>query len=140
MATTINPKTKPLSEIIQQECTLRQVKEINLVVFNHGVRFEANKISMYFREGMNKYIIVLQGHSGYLVNTEFEPHHGQSEFLFLCLQDEAKKKKDPVLINFFTYTFYDKNMEEVIDGRNNPSDIETTEEIKNRQHNLADNV
>ena len=109
----VSPDKRSLSEILQHDCILRQFKEIDIEVFNHGVYFKATKISMYFRTQMNKYIIVLQGTNGYLINTEFEPHLAQSEFLFLCLQDEANKKKDPILINFFTYIFYDNNMKEV---------------------------
>jgi hypothetical protein len=117
MASKANEQAKSLREVIEQECKIRRFKDVNLVVFNHGVRFEANKMFLYFRQLTNKYIIVLQGGSGYLVNTEFEPHHGESEFLYLSLQDEAQKKNDPILLNFFTYVFYDNNMDEVIDPK-----------------------
>lgn len=116
MASAANEQTQPLKEILQNECKVRRFKDVNLVAFNHGVRFESNKIILYFRAKTNKYIIVLEGKTGYLVNTEFEPHHGESEFLYLCLQDEAQKSNDPILLNFFTYVLYDENMNEVIDS------------------------
>jgi len=115
MTTTTLGNIKSLHEIINHEYEERNYKDINLAVFSEGVRYVADKLFMCFSALKKGYYIVLRTDKGTLVSTDFNSIQAESEFSFLSRQDLAAKQGIPILINFFSYTFYTKNGEAVVD-------------------------
>ena len=115
MITTALGNIRSMSEIMKHECEERNFKEVNLPVFNNGVRYVADRLFMCFNGIKRGYFIMLNTDKGALVSSDFNSIQAESEFSFLSSQDSAAKQGIPILINFFSYTFYNKNGEAIID-------------------------
>jgi hypothetical protein len=108
MTTTTMGNIKSMDEIIKHEYEERNYKEVNLAVFSNGVTYIADKLSMCFSAVKKGYYIVLRTDRGTLVSGDFNSIQAESEFSYLSRQDSASKQGLPILINFFSYTFYGK--------------------------------
>jgi hypothetical protein len=113
MTTIAIDNIKFMDEIKKHEYEERNFKEVNLAVFSNGVRYAADKLFMCFSALKKGYCVILKTDKGALVSGDFNSIQAESEFSFLSRQDSAAKKGIPTLINFFSYTFYGKNGEEI---------------------------